>query len=121
MPECPVKMVTYHNITKFQQYYASGPTTNEGTKLMVEWTNQHGCGEDHSKMNCNVVIQYMCQSNGTDEDYPPSNSRDEETILKRVFYLRDGVSTDTQVSPVLTIKTSTIPGPYWSDFQPPSG
>lgn len=78
------------------QYYASGPTTNEGTKLMVEWTNQHGCGEDHSKMNCNVVIQYMCQSNGTDEDYPHSNGSDDEKIIKRVFYLRDGVSTDTQ-------------------------
>ena len=32
---------------------------------MVEWTNQHGCGGDEDsdphKLNCNVVLQYMCQ------------------------------------------------------------
>lgn len=27
--------------------------------LTVEWTNQHGCGDDD--LNCNIVLQYMCQ------------------------------------------------------------
>ena len=27
--------------------------------LNVEWTNQHGCGDDD--LNCNIVLQYMCQ------------------------------------------------------------
>ena len=31
----------------------------------MEWTNQHGCGgnedSDPHKLNCNVVLQFMCQ------------------------------------------------------------
>ena len=43
-----------------QQYYASGPTDAEASKLIVEWTNQHGCGgnkDSPHKTNCNIVIQ----------------------------------------------------------------
>ena len=43
-----------------QQYYASGPTEGEASKLIVEWTNQHGCGgnkDSPHKTNCNIVIQ----------------------------------------------------------------
>ena len=33
--------------------------------MTIEWTNQHGCGgnddTDPHKVNCNMVIQYMCQ------------------------------------------------------------
>jgi hypothetical protein len=31
-----------------------------GSKLVVEWTNQHGCGSN-PKTNCEVVIQYACE------------------------------------------------------------
>ena len=37
--------------------------------MEVTWTNQHGCGYDVTnekgplKVNCNVVLQYMCQEN----------------------------------------------------------
>jgi len=26
----------------------------------VEWTNQHGCGSGHEKVNCQIVLQFMC-------------------------------------------------------------
>ena len=36
--------------------------------MAIEWTNQHGCGgnedSDPHKLNCNVVLQYMCQEDG---------------------------------------------------------
>lgn len=32
--------------------------------LVIEWTNQHGCG--HGDLDCNVVLQYMCQNNHYD-------------------------------------------------------
>eukprot|EP00056_Hartaetosiga_gracilis_P022713 m.32523 g.32523 ORF g.32523 m.32523 type:complete len:769 (+) comp9789_c0_seq1:45-2351(+) len=39
-------------------------TGNGESILSVEWTNQHGCGgNDHNdphKLNCNMVLQYMC-------------------------------------------------------------
>ena len=30
----------------------------EGTKVPVEWTNQHSCGEKNS--HCELILQYMC-------------------------------------------------------------
>ena len=45
------------------EYYESVP--GGPSKVQLEWTNQHGCGgnEDDNphKLNCNLVIQYMCQ------------------------------------------------------------
>ena len=39
--------------------------------LNIEWTNQHGCGgnedTDPHKVNCNLVVQYLCQP---DKSYP---------------------------------------------------
>eukprot|EP01103_Thecamoeba_quadrilineata_P015723 TRINITY_DN5053_c2_g1_i1.p1 TRINITY_DN5053_c2_g1~~TRINITY_DN5053_c2_g1_i1.p1 ORF type:complete len:653 (-),score=114.71 TRINITY_DN5053_c2_g1_i1:131-1843(-) len=31
-----------------------------GSQLQLEWTNQHACG-DNEEVDCDVVIQYMCQ------------------------------------------------------------
>jgi hypothetical protein len=31
------------------------------SQLVLEWTNQHGCG--HGDLDCNIVLQYMCQDN----------------------------------------------------------
>jgi len=44
----------------------------EGSKLTLEWTNQHGCGgneaDDPQHGNCQMVLQYMCEtSSETDE------------------------------------------------------
>jgi hypothetical protein len=60
--------------------YCYGPAMSyyEGSLLSVEWTNQHGCGQN-PKMYCNLVVQYMC-----------SNTDAEPTAL-----VRDGTTTDT--------------------------
>ena len=49
-------------------YYMSDPEaerTGKGKSILsVEWTNQHGCGGnehgDPHKLNCQLIIQYMC-------------------------------------------------------------
>jgi len=47
------------------RYFESGLVGD--SELEIQWTQQHGCGNDKSnsplKMNCNMVIQYMCQPN----------------------------------------------------------
>jgi hypothetical protein len=32
----------------------------EGSVLPIEWTNQHGCG-DNSKLHCDIILQYACE------------------------------------------------------------
>lgn len=81
------------------QYYASGPTEAEASKLIVEWTNQHGCGgnkDSPHKTNCNIVIQMMCQTNGTDASYPQGQGNGQQDLMERNTYLRDGTDTNTQ-------------------------
>jgi hypothetical protein len=53
--------------------YCWGPAMSyyEGSELSIEWTNQHGCG--NPKLECNIVIQYMC---GLKEDEPEDQIRD---------------------------------------------
>ena len=52
----------------------------------MEWTNQHGCGgnedSDPHKLNCNLVLQYMCQK--------------DDTSLDEFTKMRDGLNTNTQ-------------------------
>eukprot|EP01133_Synstelium_polycarpum_P015084 gene15084-17858_t len=36
----------------------------ERSILPIEWTNQHGCGNDQT--SCNLVLQYMCTPRGDD-------------------------------------------------------
>lgn len=72
----------------------SGNGNNDVTELIVEWTNQHGCGDndrrfDPSKLNCNIVIQYMEQDASMN-----TNSKDR---------MRDGTTTNQQAY-------SNIPG-----------
>jgi hypothetical protein len=56
--------------------YCWGPAMSyyEGSELTIEWTNQHGCG--NPKLECNLVIQYMC---GLKEDDPEKQIRDGTT------------------------------------------
>eukprot|EP00161_Ancyromonas_sigmoides_P017967 TRINITY_DN4934_c0_g1_i2.p2 TRINITY_DN4934_c0_g1~~TRINITY_DN4934_c0_g1_i2.p2 ORF type:complete len:663 (-),score=386.42 TRINITY_DN4934_c0_g1_i2:120-2036(-) len=42
-----------HNVGPEMYYYA-------GSRLTVEWTNQHGCGYFQENLACEVVLQYMC-------------------------------------------------------------
>ncbi|XP_074661736.1 protein DD3-3-like isoform X2 [Tubulanus polymorphus] len=79
----------------YMKYFQSGSAGK--TLLDIEWTNQHGCGgnedTDPHKQNCNIILQYMCQSdagkldtlrNGqvtTSQEYtPPPNT---ETTKQR--------------------------------------
>eukprot|EP01111_Echinosteliopsis_oligospora_P009287 TRINITY_DN26_c0_g2_i1.p1 TRINITY_DN26_c0_g2~~TRINITY_DN26_c0_g2_i1.p1 ORF type:complete len:640 (-),score=131.03 TRINITY_DN26_c0_g2_i1:72-1889(-) len=59
--------------------YCWGPSLSyyAGSKLMVEWTNQHGCGSPN--LQCNLVLQYLCADD---------NGAPEEVV-------RDGTTTDT--------------------------
>jgi len=65
----------------------------EGSILPIEWTNQHGCGgneeNDPHKLNCNMVIQYMCDSD-------PENVAKTSGMYVR---LRDGGNTNTPDAP----------------------
>ena len=66
----------------------------------MEWTNQHGCGGDEDsdphKLNCNIVLQYMCQPG--DET---NNSKfltlwiQVDLITSRVFLLLAALNRDT--------------------------
>jgi hypothetical protein len=42
--------------------YCKGPTMTfyEKSYLQLEWTNQHGCGAGHNNVDCDLIIQYMC-------------------------------------------------------------
>jgi hypothetical protein len=42
--------------------YCWGPTMTyyESSILQIEWTNQHGCGQGHTNVDCEVIVQYMC-------------------------------------------------------------
>ncbi|EDV25347.1 uncharacterized protein TRIADDRAFT_55329 [Trichoplax adhaerens] len=67
------------------RYFQSGPTSGRGkSTLLLEWTNQHGCGgnedTDPHKVNCNLVMQYMCQP----QQGGPADDRDK---------LRNGANT----------------------------
>ena len=48
--------------------------------LAVEWTNQHGCGDDD--LNCNIVLQYMCQAHG---EAGPRETLRNGTIIYRIM------------------------------------
>ena len=58
--------------SNFKQFTTeAGELTGEGTsEMVIEWTNQHGCGgseeSDPHKLNCNIVIQYLCQDDVDD-------------------------------------------------------
>ncbi|XP_065830069.1 protein DD3-3-like [Oscarella lobularis] len=74
------------------KFFQSGPYklyggTGEGQSIYtIEWTNQHGCGgnedSDPHKLNCNLVLQYMCQK--------------DDANLDKYTRFRDGLNTGTQ-------------------------
>lgn len=48
------------NNAKGGYHWSPTMTYYTGSLLQLEWTSQHGCGEGHPFVDCNVVIQYMC-------------------------------------------------------------
>jgi len=66
----------------------------EGSTLRAEWASQHGCGgneaTDPHKMNCNMLMQYMCDTQ------PNSNVA---PTLEMQVGLRDGGNTNTPNEP----------------------
>jgi hypothetical protein len=42
------------------------PYYYEGSLLVIEWTNQHGCANPN--VDCNFVIQYMCSDSSSNTD-----------------------------------------------------
>lgn len=76
----------------------------EGSQLMIEWTNQHSCGgsekDDPNKANCNIVIQYACDT-------------DNAVITDPALQLdmRDGTTTNTPTEP------NDINGPFAATSQ----
>jgi len=71
--------------------YCYGPAMSyyEGSQLSIEWTAQHGCGNE--KLHCNVVIQYLCSDNDAD---PMVRVRDGQTTDT----IPDNVNGPTQVN-----------------------
>jgi hypothetical protein len=73
---------------RFYMSGAGGGADVGKSYLHVEWTNQHGCGghddSDPHKLNCNMVLQYMCQ----DDDNQAA--RDDSITI------RNGIQTNTQ-------------------------
>jgi hypothetical protein len=70
-------------------------TYYQTSELYIEWTMQHGCGVDHPNTKCQVILQYMCDSDnpglrdGTARDdniaggqtEPPLNAEAEDETL----------------------------------------
>jgi len=60
----------------FKYFQSEEGVTGAKTELSIEWTNQHGCGGnehgDPHKLNCNIVLQYMCHKD-TGVNYERSN------------------------------------------------
>ena len=58
--------------------------------LPIEWTNQHGCGGNENnnpnKLNCHVVLQYMCQQSDGNRAVP---------VTDKVSRIKDGTDTRT--------------------------
>ena len=55
------------------KYFQSGPNPKtEPSELVVEWTNQHGCGinepDNPNKLNCQIILQFMsCEKDRCDQ------------------------------------------------------
>ncbi|CAF0996235.1 unnamed protein product [Brachionus calyciflorus] len=66
------------------RYFQSGLSSD--SVLNLEWTDQHGCGgnleSDPTKQNCDLILQYICQSKDIDS-----------TNIDRI---RDGLNTNSQ-------------------------
>ncbi|XP_065067398.1 protein DD3-3-like isoform X2 [Rhopilema esculentum] len=64
-----VESQQYHETFFTSSAQSRLPSGNGKSFLDIEWTNQHGCGgnedTDPHKLNCNMVIQYLCQQDNS--------------------------------------------------------
>jgi hypothetical protein len=75
------------------EYFMSGVNSGDITKMLIEWTNQHGCGgnEDNNphKLNCNLVVQYMTED-------AAKAAKDVAYTDAAKYKMRDGLNTNQQ-------------------------
>jgi len=80
-------------------YYESEADTSNGGKsqLTVEWTNQHGCGgneqNDEQKINCEIIIQYMCTPYGTNQPDAITRYQNRDYITEAKGFNDDATNT----------------------------
>ena len=78
----------------------------EGSVLQIEWTNQHGCGgseaTDPYKLNCDLILQYMCETGGEDATDSAGG------IIRGAEILRDGGTTNTPAQPKQYVSSATL-------------
>lgn len=93
-------------------YYESDADVSDGGKseLTIEWTNQHGCGgneqNDEHKLNCEIIIQYMCTPHGT-------NQADAQTRYKNLDFINQAPGyEDGTTNPDYTAATYTETGKH---------
>lgn len=85
-------------------YYESQRDTSQGgaSQMTIEWTNQHGCGGseqgDPQKLNCDIVIQYMCAPYNADDADDDYLNREQNNIFDPQRDAADHTLTLTSVS-----------------------
>merc|ERR1711991_649790 len=64
-----------------------------GSLLPVEWTNQHECGVASDKVDCQIVLQYMCAPEGSDESVGVRDGTTEQNTPNdpTLYNLRDSL------------------------------
>jgi len=93
----------------------------EGSIVPIEWTSQHGCGgretpavdfngnplpQDSNKQNCNMILQYMCDTNNAVVTDPAMQ-----------VILRDGGNTNTPDAPSSASNVATTVASNIANFQ----
>lgn len=84
----------------------------EGSELSMEWTNQHGCGgnegSDPQKLNCDIIIQYMCQTTDGLQAAGGKLKTVAAPMIPGAESLRDGANTNTPNTITDSEDTATI-------------
>jgi len=90
--------------SQWDQDYQYQMVYYEGSEFTIEWTNQHGCGgneaSDPQKTNCDLVIQYMCQTSDGGVTGTGASTRHKTPpppIIPGAENIRDGLVTDPPI------------------------
>lgn len=79
------QMYDYDNTDWENQRFQFEEVYTAGSKMLMTWTAQHGCG--NPKNNCNFVVQWTCDTHDVDGGNQALNSQDS---VANVFYPKDG-------------------------------
>lgn len=102
----------------------------EDSKLRIEWTNGHGCGNDPRAPQCNIVLQYACEDTleddcgeegagktcGPRDGRPITNIGPAGSTIYRSFFSTTGTSSVSRAARDAQA-TSTIPDSISHDAQ----